>query len=158
MGVINGNDLRIRFDGVEVINSTSVSMNFSNELQEVTTESTFGWIERIEGRKQITGTFSGRLDYNSLPYEELKAKLLSGTKVEFDLLALGEIRFYGDAFIESFTESGASDDIAGYEGSFTVVGTLEQELVPDLELDILTDINLDPLTDINGEALTAEIL
>ena len=146
MGLINGNNLRIRLKGIEIINCNSVSLSLSNSLVEATTKPTMGWIEFISGVKNASGSFEGLVDYDSSAYISMKDDILAGTKVTYEMIAEGQRRFFGDAIIESFEESGGSDDVATYSGSFTIIGEIQHEAVIPTEEAFLIDQNGDFIT------------
>ena len=150
MSVINGNNLRIRLKGIEIINCRSVSLDVSNNLVEATTKPTNSWAEFISGIKNTVGSFEGLVDYNNSDYISMKDDILAGTKVTYEMIAEGERKFFGDAVIESFGESGGSDDVTTYSGSFTITGDLQSEVVIPTEEAFLIDQNGDFIT-LNAE-------
>ena len=105
MAIINGNNLRIRLKGTEIINCNSVSLSLSNSIVEATTKPTNGWVEFISGVKNASGSFEGLVDYNDLSYFAMKDDILAGTKVSYEMIAEGQRRFFGDAIVESFEEN-----------------------------------------------------
>ena len=146
MGLINGNNLKIRLKGIEIINCNSVSLNLSNSLVEATTKRTNGWTEFISSIKTATGSFEGLVDYDSSIYTSMKDDIVTGAKVTYEMIAEGQRRFFGDALIQSFEENGSGDNVATYSGSFTVIGEIQSEVVIPTEEAFLIDQNGDFIT------------
>ena len=146
MAIINGNRLKIRLEDVDVIDTTSVSLNISNNLFEATTKPTGGWVEYISGVKNATGSFEGLVDYNNANYIRLKDDIIAGVNIFFDMIVEGEHIFFGDALIESFEESGGSDDVATYSGSFKIIGEIQSRALEPTREAFLIDQNLDFIT------------
>ena len=146
MAVINGNRLKIRLEDVDVIDTTSVSLNISNNLVEATTKPTNGWVEYISGVKNATGSFEGLVDYSNANYIRLKDDIIAGANIFYDMVVEGEHIFFGDALIESFEESGGSDDLATYSGTFTIIGEIQSVPLEPTRPVFLIDQNLDFIT------------
>ena len=146
MTIINGNRLKIRLEDVDVIDTTSVSLTISNNLFEATTKPTGGWVEYISGVKNATGSFEGLVDYNNANYIRLKDDIIAGVNIFFDMIVEGEHIFFGDAIIESFEESGGSDDVATYSGSFKIIGEIQSRALEPTREAFLIDQNLDFIT------------
>ena len=158
MGVINGNNLNIRFEQVELINCNDVSLNFTHSLVESTTKSTKGWLEFVKGVRSASGSFSGLVDYTNSAYNAFKDEIIAGLKVSYEMVAEDQLRFFGDAIIESFEESGGSDDVVTYSGSFTIIGDLQVEPVIPTEEAFLIDQNDDFITlNDEGDKIILEI-
>ena len=158
MGVINGNNLNIRFEQVELINCNDVSLNVGNSIVESTTKSTKGWLEFVTGVKNASGSFSGLVDYTNLSYRAFKDEIIAGLKVSYEMIAEDQVRFFGDAIIDSFEESGGSDDVATYSGSFTIIGDIQVEPVIPSEEVFLIDQNEDFITlNDEGDKIILEI-
>ena len=150
MAIINGNRLKIRLEDVDVIDTTSVSLNISNNLVEATTKPTNGWVEYISGVKNATGSFEGLVDYDNTNYIRLKDDIIRGANIFYDMIIEGEHIFFGDALIESFEETGSGDNIATYSGTFTILGEIQSIPLEPTRPAFVIDQNLDFIT-LNAE-------
>ena len=145
MAVFNGNDLVLAIGNsdsneAKFAHAQSASISFSNSLVDVTTKDSSSWDQMISGRKSFTISADGLADFDdvasSTSTEGFSDLALAGTKVFFELqrptgsLTTGDqLGWRGEAFIESFEVSGASDDAVTYSVSLKGTGQLIKVVV-----------------------------
>lgn len=143
MAQFNGNDLVLGVhstDGSEVKFAHSLSANiaFSNGLLDATTKDSNSWEESVTGRKSFTISTDGLADFDDVAdataVEQFSAYALEGTKIFFQFQRASStsgdlLGWTGEAFIESFEISAASDELVTYSVSLKGTGALSQAVV-----------------------------
>ena len=118
MGLLNGNQIRIRVNGTVLTGETRNGLSYSNNLVEVTTKPTAGFPEYISGIKTTT------VDFDKLFL--LNEALNVGDIVQLHVGGRITGQFASQAIVESIEISGSSDDVVTYAGTLRVIGELEQ--------------------------------
>ena len=145
MAKFNGNDLVLAIGSsdsneTKFAHAQTASISFSNSLVDVTTKDSNSWDEMISGRKSFTITTDGLADFDDVASatstEGFSDLAIAGTVVFFEFtrptgsLTTGDqLGWTGQAYIESFDVSGASDDAVTYSVSLKGTGALTKAVV-----------------------------
>ena len=137
----NGNNLVLAIgDGtvttpapLKFAHAQTASISFSNALVDTTTKDSDSWEEMISGRHSFTISTDGLADFddvaNAQATEQFSDLAIAGTLVAFTFqrpatgLTSGDLEGWsGNAFIESFDISAASDDAVTFSVSLKGTG------------------------------------
>jgi len=133
MSKISGNLIFIEWDSANVVGLTDKSIDFSNDMIDVTNQqSSGGWKEYLPGERGATISFSGVYDESGAEgATSLFADMKLGTEVAFKFgqdLATGGAMWTGNGLVSGITVNGPKNDAASYSGTIQVSGIVTQSL------------------------------
>ena len=155
MAILNANNLRLFVAGRAaaataepladrdlLAHAQTATLDISNSLIDVTTKDSNSWMEKISGQKSFSLSSDGLIDYAATTDQNNAVTLadlaIAGTEVDFafgidtDLDKFGDAgdEYYeGSGFIESFSQSGGTDDAPTYSISIGSNGALTKVTV-----------------------------
>lgn len=134
MAVLNGSYGMISVDGTVIMNLTSCDISQEMATRDVTTKTSAGNRELLEGMMSWSGSASGYFeDEDADGHKALLAALQARTAValiytEYDATgttaALGNTNYTGNIFITSVSRTDGLEESATYEVSFEGTGAL----------------------------------
>ena len=95
-----------------VISANSASFDFGGELLDDTDFTSTGYRSRLRGLKDYSLSITAFYGSTDTALENMKSALIAGTALKFQYLPDGSKGFVGEAFVESFNNSG---DVGGIE-------------------------------------------
>ena len=154
MAIINANFIQIAFaddnlaDRLVIRHLTNVSMDFADNLVEVTRMDTNGWRELVNGVKSVNMSFDAILDADQ-HYDDIDTAIEGATMEVY----FGDIGFRrtGTGFLQNVSVSGGVDDAPTISASIEITGEVVEEIIN--ASDILLDQNFDPITDNDDEVI-----
>lgn len=142
VGRFNGTNLKVfldldggtntALDYVEVGCSTSATFNFEVEMIDAFCKDDGRDYDAVPGRKNGTIDLEGLILYdNAINVEELFTAADNGTRIKIKITTnvTGDPVHESDAYLTSFSFTGAVDEVATYSASFQCVGTITQATV-----------------------------
>lgn len=116
MAIRNGNTLNIVSNGDRIANARTVSLDITNNLVEVTTQPSRGFVERISGNR------TGVLSFDGL-YDVTEADVEAGTLVSWRFRGQ-DGTYYGDGYVSLENYSGGVDDAPVRSGTIETTGPI----------------------------------
>lgn len=132
---IQGNQLNLYVANTEsgtkqrIAHAQTVALDFSNALIDVTTKDSNSWMEHLSGRRSFTVSADGLIDDYATTSTTRQTNIvmggfaIAGTVLFFDF-GVGNARWQGSFFIDSFNQTGGSDAEPTYSISGTGTGAL----------------------------------
>lgn len=132
---IQGNDLQLyvgdaaNSSRLPLGHAQTVSLDFSNSLIDVTTKSSGAWAENISGQRSFTISADALIDdFGTTSSSDNTPVVLGGYAIAGTLLGfqfgVGNARYEGSFRIDSFSQTGGTDDAPTYSISGTGSGAL----------------------------------
>jgi predicted secreted protein len=129
---MNGTDLLIYVGGVAVGHSTSSSININADMIDATTKGSAGWKDVLPGLKDWSMDVEGLVDYGQVEgFSECFANVANGTQIvaKFGTEVTGDVRYTGNAYVSSLSQSAPMEDVVTYSFTLTGDGALAEETV-----------------------------
>lgn len=133
--ILKGKDFRITFVDGTVYHATEGALSFTRNFDEVATKDTSGnivtpdtytWNLNLSALVANKPTSSTQKDTSDIVTQALSGALVD---VEFATAENGDIKFEGQAYVESFEITAATEGRATYSASFKGNGNLTQTTV-----------------------------
>jgi len=125
MATFNGTSLTLKVGGNAIAQATSASVTLDSDTIDVSTKSSGGFQEVIQGQRSGTVDFEGLVDLNTGSTGNAKTiydAWYNGSSVSWELND-GSYKIFGDAgFITNLTIDAPMEDVATYSGSIQISG------------------------------------
>jgi predicted secreted protein len=136
-GIFNGTNLVVLVGTEVVAHSTSCSLSVSADLPDSTTKSSGGWADQIAGLRSWSLTTDGLATVDptgtSFVVGDIYSSIFNRTKVTVMFTTVsgntpvtGDLKWSGEAYIESLDVTADMESPATYSVSFTGTGVLTQ--------------------------------
>jgi len=134
-GVFNGTSLIVYVGTNVVAHATSCSLSVSADLPDATTKDSGGWADEIAGLRSWSMTTDGLATVSGADYnvEDLYALITGRTEVTLKFTTnsggtavVGDLKWTGDAFIESLDMTADMESPVTFSASFKGTGALVQ--------------------------------
>lgn len=138
-GKLNGTDLKLYIDTangttwVEIGCASSATINLETEMIEASCKGDDGWSDAVPGRRNWSIDVEGLVIYdNAHNSEEFMDIFLGKTKcaLRWTTAETGDMQWTGSAFMTSYSETAAYEEIASYSASFQGVGAIAKGTIP----------------------------
>lgn len=131
--VVNGKDIKIKIDDVEIAHATSHTLTVSVEYQDATTRNGYGWAGVLPTIVSWEVSGDGLVAYDdTVSHDELFDYAANRTKIEVTMTTdvYQDVYFYGFGYIVQLDESAPNNQNTTFSYTIKGTGKLNKSTVP----------------------------